>query len=195
MAENSLFAILLRKRWWVSAGIAVALGLVGAALLPAGWRIAGAMSGLPFAVIAALAAWRQRHAPSERRIAEVESAVRSLGWPAFAALLEQAFARDGHEIQRVAASEGGADFRLVRQGRTLLVAARRWKSARTGIEPLRKLHSAREKAEAAALYIGLGEVSEPALVYAAQHRITLWRAAELAQALRGIALPGKPPRP
>ena len=35
MAENSLFAILLRQRWWVSASIALAIGLVAAALLPA----------------------------------------------------------------------------------------------------------------------------------------------------------------
>lgn len=191
MAQNSLFAILLRKRWWVSAGIALVLGLVGAAVLPPDWRVVGAMSGLPFGVIAAIAAWRQRHAPSERRVAEVEAAARALGWPAFAALLTQAFERDGHEVSPVAgaAAAAGADFVLTRRGQTLLVAARRWKGARVGIEPLRELQAARERAEAGALYIGLGEWTEPALAYAAQQRIAPWRAAELAEALRGLPLP------
>lgn len=186
MAENSLFAILLRKRWWVSAAIAGVLGLAGAALLPPDWRVVGAMSGFPFAVIAAMSAWRGRHAPGAGRVAEVDAAVRAMPWPAFADLLEQAFRRDGHEVRRV---NGAADFELVRRGQTLLVSARRWKTARTGLEPLRELQAAREKAGAAALYIGLGEVSEPAAAFAAQHRIAFWQVADLAQALRGMVLP------
>jgi restriction system protein len=187
MAENSLFAILLRQRWWVSASIAVAIGLVATALLPAEWRVAGALSGFPFIVIAVMAAWRGRHTPSDSRIAQVDAALRSMPWPAFANLLEQAFRRDGHEVRRTNGS--GADFELVRKGQTLLVSARRWKSARTGLEPLRELQAAREKAGAAALYIGLGEISEPAAAFAAQHRIAFWRAGELAESLRGVALP------
>ncbi len=186
MAENSLFAILLRRRWWVSGSIALVLGLAGAALLPPDWRVVGAMSGFPFAVIAAMAAWRGRHAPSAGRVAEVEAAVRALPWPAFADLLAQAFERDGHAVKRL---NGAADFELVRQGQTLLVSARRWKGARTGLEPLRELQAAREKAGAAALYIGLGEITEPAAAFAAQHRIAVWQAAELAESLRGMALP------
>ncbi len=187
MAENSLFAILLRKRWWVSATVALVLGLAGVALLPREWRVIGALSGFPFVVIAAMAAWRQRDTPSESRVAQVDAAVRALAWPAFADLLQQAFHRDGHEVRRVS---GAVDFELVRRGQTLLVSARRWKTARTGVEPLRELQAAREKADAAALFIGLGEISEPAAAYAAQHRIAFWQAAELAQSLRGIALPG-----
>lgn len=186
MAENSLFAILMRKRWWVSAAVAVVLGLLGVALLPPDWRVVGALSGFPFAVIAVMSAWRGRHAPSPGRVAEVDAAVRAMPWPAFAELLEQAFRRDGHEVRRT--SGGGADFELVRQGQTLLVSARRWKTARTGLEPLRELQAAREKSGAAALYIGLGEVSEPAAAFAAQHRIAFWQAAELAESLRGVTL-------
>jgi restriction system protein len=192
MAENSLFAILLRQRWWVSGSIALALGLMGMALLPADWRVVGALSGFPFAVIAVMAAWRGRHTPSAERVAQVEAAVRALPWPAFAALLEQAFQRDGHEVKRMNHPSGGADFELLRQGQTLLVSARRWKSASTGIEPLRELQAARDKAGAAALCIGLGTLSEPAAAFAAQHRIAIWGAAELAEALRGLPLP--PPK-
>lgn len=187
MAENSLFGILLRSPWWVSAAVAVAFGGVAVALLPETWRIAGALSGFPFIVIAAMAAWRQRHAPSAARVEETGQALRQMPWPAVAALLEQAFQRDGHAVTR---RQGAADFALERKGRRMLVAARRWKSAQTGLEPLRELQAAREQAEADALYIGLGELSEAAVAYAAQHRIAVWQAPELAQALRGVALPG-----
>ncbi|HET9977582.1 MAG TPA: restriction endonuclease, partial [Burkholderiaceae bacterium] len=59
MAENSLFAVLLRSPWWVSTAIGVALGALGVALLPESWRVAAALSGFPFLVIGAMAAWRQ----------------------------------------------------------------------------------------------------------------------------------------
>jgi restriction system protein len=189
MAENSLFAILLRQRWWVSASIALAIGLAGMALLPLDWRVAGALSGFPFAVIAAMAAWRGRHTPSADRVAQVEAAVRGLPWTAFAELLEQAFRRDGYEVRRMSNNNGGADFELLRQGQTLLVSARRWKSASTGVEPLRELQAARETAGAAALCIGLGKLSEPAAAFASQHRIAIWGAAELAETLRHLPLP------
>ena len=112
----------------------------------------------------------------------VAAAARAMAWPAFADLLEQAFRRDGHEVRRLNA--GAVDFELQRKGKTLLVSARRWKSARTGLEPLRELQAAREKADAAALYVGLGEISEPAAAFAAQHRIAFWQTRELAEAWR-----------
>jgi restriction system protein len=187
MAKNSLFAILLRSPWWISAVITVVLGLLGMALLPESMRVAGALSGLPFAVIAVMAARRQWHLPSAARVEQTQQAVAGMAWPAFAALLEQAFRRDGYTVQRD--TRAGVDFELERQGRRTLVSARRWKSARTGLEPLRALQAAREAAEAPdALYIGLGPVSDNAQPYAAEHRITIWQAAELAQALRGLPL-------
>jgi restriction system protein len=75
-----------------------------------------------------------------------------------------------------------------------LVCARRWKSARTGLDALRALQAAREAAEAAeAVYIGLGEPTDPARAFAAEHRVTIWRAAELAHGLRGLPLGPPPP--
>jgi restriction system protein len=70
------------------------------------------------------------------------------------------------------------------------VSARRWKSARTGLETLRALQAAREAAEAHdALCIALGELTDTARPFAAAHRIAIWQANEIAQALRGVALP------
>lgn len=186
MADNSLFAVLLRSRWWVSALVAAVLGLLGTALMPVGWKVAGALSGFPFAVIAVMAAWRQRHRPSEARIVQVDAALRAMAWPAFADLLEQAFRRDGHQVTRVT---GAADFELLRQGKTLLVCARRWKGAHVGVEPLRELQALREETGAAALFIGLGARSDAATAFAAQHRIAFWGAAEVAESLHGLPLP------
>ena len=187
MAPNSLFAILLRSPWWISVAIAVVLGLVGAALLAEGFRIVGALSGLPFAIIGAIAARRQWQLPSAARVAQTQQALATMAWPAFAALLEQAFRRDGYTVQRGQAS--AVDFELERQGRRMLVSARRWKSARTGQEALRALQAARDAGDAPdALYIGLGELSDNAHPFASQHRIAIWRAPELAQALRGLPL-------
>lgn len=190
MAPNSLFAILLRSRWWISIAIAVAIGVVMAALLPEGWRVAGAVSGFPFLVIGVMAFVKQWHRPSAAQVQQAQATLSAMAWPAFAALLEQAFQRDGYAVQR--RQHDAFDFELERQGRRMLVSARRWKSARTGLEPLRALQAAREAAEAAdALYIGLGGFSENAVPYAAQQRIAVWQAAELAQALRGLLVPGR----
>lgn len=193
MAKNSLFAILLRSPWWVSLAIAAVLALLAGALLPAGYRLAGALSGLPFVVIGALAARRQWRLPSAARVSEAEAALATMSWPAFSALLEQAFARDGWQVRR--GSTAAVDFELERQGRTMLVSARRWKSARTGLDALRALQAAREAAEAPdALHIGLAPLTDPARAFAAEHRIAIWRAAELAQALRGLPLGAAAPR-
>jgi restriction system protein len=193
MARNSLFAILLRSPWWISVAIAVVMGLFGAALLPERFRVIGALSGLPFGVIGAIAARRQWQLPSAARVAQTQQALATMAWPAFAALLEQAFRRDGYTVQR--GQTAAVDFELARQGRRMLVSARRWKSARTGQDALRTLQAARDTAEAPdALYIGLGELSDNARPFAAQHGIAVWQAPELAQALRGLPLGDAPGR-
>ena len=186
MAPNSLFAVLLRSPWWVSLAVAAVLALLAGALLPKDYQVAGALGTLPFVVIAALAARRQWGQPSAAAAARTVATVSAMAWPAFAQALQAAFERDGFAVQR--GSGAAVDFALVRKGRTMLVSARRWKAAHTGLEALRALQAAREHAEAPdALYIGLGELSEAAKAFAAQHRIAIWQATELAQSLRTVA--------
>ena len=193
MAKNSLFAILLRSRWWISALLALVVGGVSMALLPERFGVVGALSGLPFAVIAALAARRQWHLPSAARVAATHGAVAAMAWPAFAGLLEQSFRRDGYAVEP--GPSAAADFSIERQGRRTLVCARRWKSARTGLEALRALQAARDATGAPdALYIGLGELTDTARSFATEHRIDVWHVAELAQALRGLPLGRATPR-
>ena len=194
MAENSLFAILMRSPWWISLVIAAVLGGLGAALLPEPYKVGGALSGAPFIVIAALAARRQWHLPSAARVTQTQAAVSAMGWPQFAQLLQQAFERDGYSVQRGKAAP--VDFELARAGRRTLVSARRWKSARTGLDALRLLQTARETDDASeALHVGLGELSDNARAFATQHGMKIWQTAELAQSLRGLALALAPTRP
>lgn len=185
MAPNSLFAVLLRSPWWASLTLAVAVGAVAVALLPASYRVPASFAGFPFAVIAAMAAWRARGKPSEARVAQTAQALSGMAWPAFAGVLEAAFKRDGFTVKR---GPGPAwDFDLERQGRRMLVSARRWKSAHHGLEPLKALQTAREATEAPdALFIALGDFSDPAVKWAQEHRVAVWRAPELAQKLRGL---------
>jgi restriction system protein len=193
MAKNSLFAVLLRSPWWISFAIAAALALVAAALLPVEYRAVGALSSFPFVVVGILAARRQWNLPNAAQVSKTLESVGTMGWPAFSALLEQAFTRDGYSVRR---GKGAVvDFELERQGRVMLVSARRWKSAHTGLDALRALQTAREAASATdALYIGLGELTATARPYAAEYRIAVWQAGELAQKLHGLPLPTAAPR-
>lgn len=188
MHENSLFAILLRSAWWVSFAIGAAIAAVAAATLPPAWRVVGLLTGLPFLVIGVIAAWRQLRAPSGRRIERTLAAVRGLSWADFAGALEDGLRRDGYTVSR---TDGAADLVLVKEGRTTLVAARRWKVARVGVEPLRELHAAREARDAHdCLYVATGEVSEQAARYAAASRIRFVGGAELARLLPALGRSG-----
>jgi len=188
MAQNSLFAILLRSPWWISAAIALALALLGLAVLSDPFRILAVVSGVPFAVIGAVAARRQWHLPSTARVSETRDALARMPWSGFGDLLEQSFRRDGYTVSRGKAG-AAVDFELNRNGRRMLVCARRWKSARTGLDALRALQAERDAADQPdGLYVGLGALTDTALSFAREHGIAVWDAGELARALRGLPL-------
>lgn len=185
MAENSLFAILLRSRWWVSFLVGGGIILLAGLVLPPQYVIYGAIIAMPVLVVGCIAAWRQWRAPSAARIAATEAQVAKLSREEFTALLEEAFQREGHAVARSQAA--GADLELARDGRTVLVACRRWKAGRTGIEPLRELQSAREARNAqGGSYVALGEITDTARRFAAQHGLQLLQGAELAALLRKL---------
>jgi len=194
MAKNSLFAVLARSPWWVSLLVAGVLVMLAFALLPQDYRVVGALSATPFVVISAIAARRQWHLPSAAQVEKTLLAVRAMPWPAFSQVLQAAFEREGHEVTAVQAQSH--DFELQRSGRRMLVSARRWKSARAGLEVFKALQAAREAADATdALCICLGDLTDTARPFAAQHKVAVWRAPELAQRLRGLlpaASQGKP---
>lgn len=180
MHENSLFAVLLRKAWWVS-------GLVGAGifgglrfLLP--WEFA-VFAALPFIGISMYVAWKQLRAPSAARVAKTLERLRAQSWEEFSRAVEAAYQRDGYTVTRL--GDARADFELVQGPYSTLVACKRWKAVRTGIEPLRELQLAREAREAHhCVYVATGEITEQARAFAAEKRINLLQALELATLLR-----------
>jgi restriction system protein len=182
MARNSMFAILLRSPWWVSFGLAAAMAAVARLLLPQPYEVFALFSAIPFAAVGCAAAWKQLRAPSAGRVGDTLEAAGAMSWPEFAGAVEAGFRRDGHTVTRL----GGpaADFAVARAGRLTLVSCRRWKAARTGVEPLRELHAQIVAREAAGgLVLTLGEPSDAASAFAAGHGIELLRGTELATLL------------
>lgn len=185
MAKNSIFAVLLRSPWWMSAGVAVLLSAGGFAALPLEYAAMGVFAAVPFAVIAIMAAYKQLRAPSETRVQAVAEATAVMSWADFANTVEAGFKRDGCEVERL--QMPGADFALSKDGHVAIVSAKRWKAARVGVEPLRELQAAREKRGAReAIYIALGDVSDNAWKYAKAQGVSLMTAPELAKLLRDL---------
>lgn len=180
MNEKSLFAVLLRSPWWVSGAIAVAIGGLVGVLVREEWRIFAVFSSLPFAVIAAMAAWRQLKAPSGARVSRTLDAVRAMPWSDFAAALEDGFRRDGYAVSRVDGPD--ADFEIAKAGRRALVSGKRWKVARAGVEPLKALIGAKDARDAhECVYVLAGELTDNARRFAVEKRIRLIAGPELAR--------------
>jgi restriction system protein len=180
MSENSLFAILLRSSWWISIAIAAGLIALSRALLPSEYFLFGAFSAIPFIVIGAIAGWKQLRAPSPARIAGTLDTVRAMSWNDFANAIEAAFRADGFVVTRLQGE--AADFEMLKDGRTVLLAGKRWKVARTGIEPLRELVAARQARDAQeCLYVATGEITENARRFATENRIRIVSGPELAK--------------
>jgi len=174
MAENSLFAILLRAQWWVS--VLVAFGSFGALrlIVPEAYAFFGS---LPFVVIAVVATWKRLRAPSAAKVAAGLEALRAMTWEEFARALEEGFRREGYAVKRIG---GAADFELDKAGRVSLACARRWKAAVTGMEPLRDLAAAGEKRGAGeCVYVSAGELSGNARGFAGEKRVRVVEGAEL----------------
>ncbi len=186
MHQNSLFAVLLRSRWWVSFAVAIGLFAIARLLIPEKYVFYAMFFPLPFLVIGSIAAWKQFQAPSAARIAQTVEVLRDMNWGEFADAIELAYRQDGFTVNRL--SGGDADFETIKAGRIGLVSCKRWKAARTGVEPLRELDSMREKRSAhECTYMSVGEISANAIAFAKQKKIHLFREAELARLLPAIA--------
>ncbi|NBS63123.1 MAG: restriction endonuclease [Betaproteobacteria bacterium] len=184
MPRNSLFAILLRSPWWISFAIAGALSLIAMALLPEAYRVVGALSSLPFVVIGVMAVRRQWSLPGAQEIESTARVLSSMTWQQFAPLALAALTEDGRVVREHRGPP--ADFIIHDAQGCRLVMAKRWKSARLGVDVLRELTEAFDAAGASAgVFIFLGEVTEPASRFATSSRIEIWGAAELAVRLRG----------
>lgn len=183
MSERSLFATLLRAPWWVSFVVMAVVALLAGALLPEAYKIPGMLGAFPFLVIGLIAAWRQRHALSPQQIDTFTELARRMAWADFSGVIAQALRRQGFEVRALA--HGPADWEIEKQGRCVLVSARRWKAATIGAEHLRALLDAREPAQAAACScMTLGQYSPAALALAQAHDIQLLGPTDIAQLMR-----------
>jgi restriction system protein len=179
MSKNSLFAVLLRSPWWVSVALAAGIFAALRLVLPQTYAF---FVGLPFVAIGCYALWQQLRSPSEARVARALEALRAMSWEEFSGDIEHAFRRDGYSVSRTSGTQ--ADFELARAGRISLVGCKRWKAARTGIEPLRELLAAWRARDAhECIYVCAGEITDNARAFAAEQRIRLVHGAELAKLL------------
>ncbi len=161
--------------------MAVAAGLFALArmALPAAYVPYAVFFALPFIVIGSYAGWQQLRAPSAARTAAALERLRLLSWDEFSAALEDAFRREGYAVGR--AGVAGADLELTKSGRVTLVACKRWKVARAGVEPLRELDAARQAREAQhCICVSAGEFTDNARAFATAQNIRLLHGAELA---------------
>lgn len=174
--EKSVFAILLRSPWWISAGVAVVFASVAAALMPAPYVPFGVMSAAPFVVIAGMVLWRGRHAPDPQRVQAALAQAAAMPWRSFAAALDKAFTTQGYAVTLLSGDHvnSGADIRLEKNDQITLVAAKRWKAATHGTEPLRELAAAMDKQTAQrCVYVSLGPVTDQATSFAKEQGIDL----------------------
>ncbi len=185
MSKDSIFAVLSRSPWWMSAGIALAFNVFAIVALPREFWAIGVFGSVPFVVIAGIAAYKQLRAPSSARVEAIAAAAAAMPWNTFADAMQTGFERDGCQVERL--NKPGADFALTKAGNVAIVSAKRWKAARIGIEPLRELQAIRESRGAReAIYVTLGEVSATARQFAAAQSISLMTAAELTKLLRDL---------
>ncbi len=184
LPRNSLFAILLRSPWWISFAIAGGLSMLAMALLPTDYRVVGALSSLPFVVIGVMALRRQWNLPGAKEIERTTQTLATLNWQQFAPLAQVALTGPGCVVREHRSA--AADFVIHDANGSRLVSARRWKSARLGVESLRELSQMFNDAGASGgVVMFLGDVTEPASKFAIGNRIEIWGAPELARRLRG----------
>ena len=182
MAQNSLFAILLRNPWWVSIGLVGVVALASRALLPEQYVPFGMMGGFPFLVIGVMAAWRQFQAPNPKHLTDALAKASAMPWADFSALIERSFTRNGYVVTRL--KGGAADFSLEKAGQTTLLNAKRWKAANQGIEPLRELAALRDAQGAdQCIFVSLSQPTATAQRYAKDNRVQLICDADLARVI------------
>ena len=183
MAENSLFAILLRSRWWISMALAATWSLLAAALVPEPYKLVGILGSLPFWGVGVVAFLRQMNLPTESQQKALLADAANNNWGEFADHLERAWRVEGYNVQR--SKDAAFDFTLQREGKTTLVAAKRWKAGTHGVEPLRALHAAMQTHQAhECAYVCLVPLQDTAQRFADAHNMAILSGLTLATLLQ-----------
>lgn len=189
MAPNSLFAVLLRSRWWISFAVGGVWALVAAALVPAPYQLVGVLGALPFVALGVVAFFRQMGTLAPARQQALLDRAAAQSWVDFSNDLQRAWTAQGYQVQRSVHLQSttmteSVDFQLVREGHTTLVLARRWKAAHHGIGPLRGLHQVGQLQHVhQCLYVCLNLPNEMARQFADAHCVVVLHGTDLAQLL------------
>ena len=182
-SPNSLFALLLRSPWWISALIALLIIVSANAVLDGSWAFVMSSPSLPFVVLAGIAFYQQFNKPSAAQIESLSQEISQLQWAAFAPRLQQKWSSLGYQVTQRA---GAADFQLERDGRRVLVCARRWKAASQGVEPVQALIQELDRCQAGEGWIvSLGELTDAAARKAAERGLVVIGPEQLTVLLRG----------
>ena len=185
MAENSLFAVLMRSRWWISFAICAAVVLISLAVFPKDISPFAALGAFPFFIVGCIAFYKQMRAPSPARLELIQQVVAEQSWADFSAQLQSAWQAEGYEVQQL--NLPGADLLLSRNGQTSVISARRWKAATHGVEPLRELQAAQARQQAdQSVYVALQALGEKAADWAAKQQITVLDARAIATLIAKI---------
>ena len=172
MAENSLFAILMRNPWWISMLIVIAFCLLCLAILPKDLRIFGMMGTFPFFITGIVAFKRQWGKPKPAAVEAELTRLSALNWRDFSAELEAKLVKQGFEVTRL--NSGAADFKLEKAGHTTLVSAKRYKAATPGLEALQALVTQQEAQGAdKVMYVCLNPVTAQAAKFAKEKGVVL----------------------
>lgn len=179
MAESrTLFSILLKQPWWISALVGMAgFGIAQLIFPPVAPWVA-----LPFFIIALYVAYRQLRTVSPGQVDARLQALRELSWESFSKRIADAYRRQGYTVEPAQNVQHAAyDFKLTQNGRVTLLQCRRWKVNQLGIGPLEDLARAVSGSDAyRGICIAAGNVSPNAREFVAGKPITLVTGIELA---------------
>jgi restriction system protein len=182
MARESLFSLLSRQPWWISAIVAAALfGITELVYPPVAFFVA-----LPFLVVAVYFGYRQVRGTAPVDVDAKLAALREMSWENFSLVVAEAYRRRGYAVKE--ARDGAYDFVLEKGGRRTLVSCRRWKVNSVGAGPLQALAEAVAREDAYnGICIAAGQFSPNARVCVAGRPITLLEGADLVALVAAVA--------
>ena len=115
--------------------------------------------------------------------------IRALSWQEFEQLVGETYRRQGYSITETgkAGPDGGVDVTLRKDGETVLVQCKNWRSQSIGVSIVRELLGAVTAASASrGIIVGSGTFTKPAIEFAHANRIELVDGEKLTQLVAAV---------
>jgi restriction system protein len=184
VANDTLFRILTRQPWWVSALVAAGLFAIAQLIFPP----VAPFVALPFIGVAAYAGYLQMRGSGHVNVEEQLAALRGMSWENFSLVISEAYRRQGYQVEE--SRDKAYDYALLRNGRRTLLLCRRWKVNQVGAGPLQDLNDAVARTDAYnGICIATGEYSANARTYAQGQPLTLLAGRDVALLVGRIGKP------